>query len=157
MKQKILYLLCGIPGAGKSTWIKNQISNYGGVWCSRDIVRFSLIKEDEKYFAKEDLVFSTWINEIQSAINNKEGPDNIYVDATHLTPKARDKVLNKLNLQSVELRAVNFILPLETCLKRNGERSGRQLVPDSVIHNMYASFRPATVHEGFITIINITE
>ena len=157
MKQKKVWLMCGVPGSGKSTWVQHQIANNEGVWCSRDKVRFSLLKDEDEYFAKEDLVFSTWINEIQSAINNKEGPDNIYVDATHLTPKARDKVLNKLNLHTVELGAVNFILPLGTCLKRNSERSGRQLVPDSVIHNMYASFRPATVHEGFITIINITE
>ena len=149
--------MCGVAGSGKSTWVKNQISNCGGIWCSRDIVRFSLIKEDEEYFSKEDLVFSTWINEIQSAIDDQEGPANIYVDATHLTPKARDKVLDKLDLHNVELGAVNFIVPLEVCLKRNSLRSGRALVPDGIIRNMYASFKPATAFEGFINIINITE
>ena len=53
--------------------------------------------------------------------------------------------------------AVNFIVPLKTCLERNEQRSGRALVPRSVIRSMFDSFEPATVDEGFDEIITITD
>jgi predicted kinase len=43
----VLYLMCGIPGSGKSTWIKqNKIESDAVI--SRDVVRFSLVKEHEE-------------------------------------------------------------------------------------------------------------
>ena len=70
MKQKRLFLLSGIPGSGKSTWVKNQIEAKGGIWISRDTIRFSVVKEDEEYFGREDEVFATFISTIQEQINN---------------------------------------------------------------------------------------
>lgn len=156
MKQKKVWITCGIPGSGKSTWVQQQLAINGGTWCSRDKVRFSLLKDEDEYFSKEDLVFSTWINEIQSALND-DNVENIYIDATHLNKKAREKVLNKLNLMYADLIAVNFIIPIETCIERNSKRTGRALVPKDVIESMYKSFQPAVATEGYLTIINITE
>ena len=101
-------------------------------------------------------MFSTWINEIQSALNDNN-VENIYIDATHLNKKSREKVLNKLNLMYADLIAVNFIIPIETCIERNSKRTGRALVPKDVIESMYKSFQPAVAAEGYLTIINITE
>ena len=59
----VLYLMCGIPGSGKSTWIKqNKIESDAVI--SRDVVRFSLVKEHEEYFSKETEVFYTFIDQI---------------------------------------------------------------------------------------------
>ena len=149
--------MCGTPGAGKSTWVQEQIANSGGVWCSRDQIRFSLLSENEDYFAKEDLVVSTWINNIQTAINDENGPDDIYIDATHLNKKSRNKTLNALNLNDTQLIAVNFNIPLEVCLYRNDFRKGRAFVPRSAIRRMFYTFEPAEKDEGFAEIINITE
>ena len=157
MKQKKAWLMCGTPGSGKSTWVQEQIAANDGIWCSRDNIRFSLLDENEDYFAKEDLVISTWITEIQNALDNEEGSDNIYIDATHLNVKARKKVMNMLNLKNAEVIAVNFIIPLDVCLFRNDGRKGRAFVPRSVIRRMFYSFEPATMDEGFAEIINITE
>lgn len=149
--------MCGTPGAGKSTWIQEQIATNGGVWCSRDQIRFSLLDENEDYFAKEDLVISTWINSIQTALDDENGPDDIYIDATHLNKKSRNKTLNALNLENTQVIAVNFIVPLDVCLYRNDFRKGRAFVPRSVIRRMFCSFEPATKAEKFTKIINITE
>ena len=139
---KKLIMVTGIPGSGKSTWIKNKIiKNCNGVYISRDKIRFSLINEDEQYFAKEDEVFNIFIDNIKNAINDKK-IDTIYVDATHLTPKARNKVLSKLILKDVEVLGVNFIISLKTCLERNNKRIGRERVPKSVIKKMYYSYLP---------------
>ncbi len=101
-----------------------------------------MVKPDEDYFSKEDDVFHEWIRQIQAAIDNVEGPDNIYVDATHISEKSRNKTLNHLNLnEDIKLFAVYMKTSLEDCLARNANRSGRECVPKSVIRNMRQSFR----------------
>ena len=139
MKHKKVWLLSGIPGSGKTSWVKKRIKEYGGVHCSRDEIRFSLLKDDEDYFAHEDEVVALWLEKVTNAINNPEVED-IYIDATHLTEKSRAKVLNKLPKGDYFITIVFFDVPLETCIKRNDNRSGRAFVPRSVIRRMYASY-----------------
>lgn len=40
MKQKV-YIMCGIPGSGKSTWISNNLDENIKI-ISRDIIRYKL-------------------------------------------------------------------------------------------------------------------
>lgn len=142
MKQKKVWLLSGLPGSGKSTWARQKIAENGGVWCSRDEVRFSIVKEDEEYFSHEDEVFNTWIKQINKALENSEVED-VYIDATHLNDKSRNKVLNRLtkNTDIEKITNVLFLTPLETCLERNKQRSGRAVVPEEVIKNMAKTFQ----------------
>ena len=142
MKQKKVWLLSGLPGSGKSTWARQKITENGGVWCSRDEVRFSIVKENEEYFSHEDEVFNTWIKQINEALENPEVED-VYIDATHLNDKSRNKVLNRLtkNTDIEKITNVLFLTPLETCLERNKQRSGRAVVPEEVIRNMAKTFQ----------------
>jgi predicted kinase len=138
--------MCGTPGAGKTTWVRTQIqkSSTNSVHISRDVIRFGLLSDGEDYFAKEDLVFDTFCQEVQKAIGNS-GIEHIFVDATHLNEKSRNKTLDKLNLDGVKLHAVNFEIPVEVCLSQNENRKndGRAYVPRSVIRRMSAQFVPA--------------
>ena len=142
MKPKTIWLLSGLPGSGKSTWARQKITENGGVWCSRDEVRFSIVKEDEEYFSHENEVFNTWIKQINEALENPE-VENVYIDATHLNDKSRNKVLNRLtkNIDIEKIINVLFLTPLETCLERNKQRSGRAVVPEEVIRNMAKTFQ----------------
>lgn len=156
MKRKKVWLMCGIPGSGKSTWVQKQMKTNPGAWCSRDAVRFSMVGEDEEYFARENEVFEAWIFSIQAALANST-IENVYIDATHLNEKARNKVLNRLNLENATLCAVNFTVPLEECIRRNDLREGRAKVPRSVIRRMHFSFVPAEQGKKYKEVVNICE
>lgn len=157
MAKKKLYLLSGIPGSGKTTWAQNRVKNDGGKWISRDEIRFSLLKEDDDYFAHEKLVIEKFISSIQAAIYDSS-VSIIYVDATHLNKKARDAILTELDLDNItKLICVYFDIDLDVALERNKKRSGRALVPDTVIKNMFFSHTIPDEDEDFDQIIIIDE
>lgn len=157
MKRKRLFLMSGIPGSGKSTWIKNKIETDGGIWISRDAVRFEMIGEEDEYFSKEDEVFNKFVSLIQEQINNPIAED-IYIDATHLNEKGRNKVLTRLNLTNAdEVNCVFFNIPLNVAFERNAQRSGRAFVPKSVIRRMFYSQVPPQASEQFNNIYEVNE
>ena len=92
---KELYLLMGISGSGKSTWARDFQSKFSdSIVISRDAVRFSLVKENEAYFAKEKKVFKTFAHLACEAI--KAEINNVILDATHLNFSSRQKILNAI-------------------------------------------------------------
>ena len=133
--------MSGLPGSGKSTWVKKQLNNKGGFWASRDAMRFSMVREDEPYFERENEVFNAWIAQICEALNNPMIED-IYIDATHLNDRSREKTLSRLPKENInKITNVVFLVPIETCLERNAQRTGREVVPEDVIRNMEKSFK----------------
>lgn len=146
MKRKKVFLMCGVPASGKSTFVQQNMNPATDVWCSRDKVRFSMISEDEEYFAREPEVFATWIKNINDALA-LDSVENIFVDATHLNKASRLKTLNRLNLENADVVPVVVLASLQTCFLRNKKREGRAVVPSSVIRRMYSSFVHPTLEE----------
>ena len=133
--------MSGLPGSGKSTWVKKQLNNKGGFWASRDAMRFSMVREDETYFERENEVFNAWIAQICEALANPMIED-IYIDATHLNDRSREKTLSRLPKENInKITNVVFLVPIETCLERNAQRTGREVVPEDAIRNMQKSFK----------------
>lgn len=147
-----LYLMCGIPGSGKSTWLKNHVSY--GVVVSRDAVRFSMVKEDEEYFSKENEVFAEFVRQINE--NLGAGKD-VFADATHLNPASRNKLLNQVSGYD-EVHAIVMLKTCDTALKQNENRVGtRAYVPRSVIRRMANQLQMPRLEEGFKSVIVVTE
>lgn len=147
-----LLIACGVPGAGKTTFLKNAAKNLkenynlSVEYVSRDEVRFSMLEESDDYFSKEKEVYKEFCNRIQKAIDNK---DVIIADATHITRKSREKLLKSLDLTGVNISCISFEPTLEWCLDRNEERTGRAYVPREVIKSMYEQFEPPSKDENY--------
>ena len=149
--------MCGIPGSGKSTWAKHKVEQTGGVWISRDAIRFSIIKDDEDYFSHEDEVLAKFFGDVQEQLNNPLVED-IVVDASHLSPKARQATLGRLNLtNATEVNCVMFDVPVAVAIKRNDQREGRARVPHSVIRRMDCQKTFPTAKEKFTRIICVDQ
>ena len=58
-----LYVMIGVPGSGKSTFIKNN-KKEKDIYVSRDQIRFKYLKEGEPYFTHEKQVFKEFLFEI---------------------------------------------------------------------------------------------
>lgn len=151
MKLKNLFLLTGPAGCGKSTWAKEDSKHKeNAIIISRDAIRFALLGENDDYFAKEDEVVKTFYKEINKAIEDSNY-ENIYVDATHLTHKARNKTLAAIshNLDKINIIPIAFITTVEKCICNNANRSGRTNVPNTVIKKMCAAYEIPTHSEKY--------
>ncbi|AXF52507.1 MAG: AAA domain protein [Caudoviricetes sp.] len=143
MKHNV-YLMCGIPGSGKSSFA-NKYSGARSKVVSRDRIRFELVKPDEPYFSKEKQVFNQFVEEINCALAC--GYD-VYVDATHISIASRNKIIRQLN--KCNLACIWLDTPLQECIKRNEDRKGtRAFVPPNVITDMYDKFQKPELYEGF--------
>lgn len=144
-----LYLMCGVPGSGKSTFLKNYVKSENSIIISRDKIRFSILKPNEDYFSHEDEVLELLWNSINEALNNNK---TVFVDQTSLTPSSRKWLLQ--HIQNYKHANIIWIdEDLETCLKRNEGRKGtRAYVPPNDIHKMYNKFIIPSLDEGFYRI-----
>lgn len=146
-----LYVMIGIPGSGKSTWAKAN-KKEKDIYVSRDEVRFSLLRDGDEYFSKEKEVLKEFYRQINEGLKQQK---NVYVDATHLNKKSRDKLLNNLQIDCPVI-GVYVATSLKVALERNEKRSGRSYVPPQVIKDMYNKLTLPTKEEKFDRVIKIS-
>jgi len=146
---KTLYIMCGIPGSGKTHYAKNHLIPHAHYsYISRDEIRFDLVGENEDYFSKEKEVYRLFVAEIIHALKNPLN-DCVVADATHINWASRKKLINAISKELPLDNRLNIVpivirTKLATCLKRNHQRKGRAVVPDEVIEKMYHRFLDPT-------------
>ena len=145
-----LYLMCGIPGSGKSTFLKNFIKKDTSIVISRDEIRFSLLKEGEDYFSHENEVVKIFWQKINEEL--AAGHD-VFVDQTSINPRSRKWLLKHINGYD-KANIIWIDETLETCIKNNEKRKGtNRYVPVDIIINMKEKFvAPTFLEEGFYRI-----
>ena len=129
---------------------------YGDIYVSRDEIRYSLLTDEDDYFAKENEVIRTFIENIDKSLVMEEYCGDVYADATHLSPKSRAQVLNQLKNKD-KVSVIYLDIPLNIILERNAQRKGRALVPENVVRRMYNSIILPTKEEGIEELIIIDE
>lgn len=143
-----LYILCGVPGSGKSTWAYKFINDqYEDIrYVSRDSIRFHMLKDGEGYFSHEKEVFKKFVGTITATL--VDGFD-VIADATHLNRASRAKLLHAITMNSVDFDTicVCLMVPKSVCLRQNAQRSGRERVPDEDLVEMYHRFEKPTLYE----------
>ena len=146
---KTLYIMCGAPASGKTWFAKHNLCNGPGwYYVSRDEVRFSLLKDRDEYFSREDEVFDLFISKIVRGFY-EEGVYNIVADATHLNCDSRKKLLNAIkfymghrwNEEEINVIPVVMDTDYEIIVERNNKREGRAKVPEKVLQKMYKRIR----------------
>ena len=142
-----LYVMVGLPGSGKSTWAKKNLANVD--YISRDVVRLSIIKDNEHLFAHEDEVYDKFISCLVDHLRNNI---SVVADATHLSHGARHKLVSALSKHGLTANKYDIIFvvmdtPVTECVRRDDAREGRAHVTEPVIRNMYRSLSTPYVGE----------
>ena len=138
---KVLYIMCGPAGGGKSTYIRQHAKPGASAHISRDAIRFAMVHEDEYYFSRETEVYHEFCEEINDALHCP-WVEEVWADATHLTHKARRKLIKESRIDVANTFIIPVVVapPVEVILAQNAQRIGRECVPDNVIRNMCESF-----------------
>lgn len=148
MVKKRLFIMTGVSGCGKSTYIQKQIAEHGGNWVSRDLIRLSMLEPNTDLFFHEDEVLEEFYNRINTLLESQKYHGDIYCDATHLTKRARREFFKHVHTELAdEVIGVWFKIDVNTCLKHNANRSGYANVPEKTIRDMCRRLQPPTVWE----------
>ncbi len=139
-----LYILCGIPCSGKSTWAKGCLMD--AIHISRDDIRFSMLKEGEEYFSHETEVYKEFIYEIAQTLMH--GYD-VIADATHINHSSREKLTRAIDQYFTRYQIVYVVFPIaiKTAQERNIMRTGIKQVPPVAIQTMFNRFSIPTLEE----------
>ncbi len=142
MKPK-LFMLCGLPASGKSTFAKQHSEVYNAKIHSSDDIRQELFGDVDNQ-NNNDKVFNILHDRIIEDLKNSK---NTIFDATNICYKKRKNFLSKLNNINCEKIAVMMLTPFDDCVKYNNNRNRK--VPYKVLERMYKNFYVPQKYEGF--------
>jgi len=143
-----LYVMCGAPGSGKSTWAHEFQKGRDINYISRDQIRLSIITDEEHYFSHEDEVYDKFVDEIALGLQTSD----VIADATHLSHGARLKLYSALAARGMTYDKYQIIFvqmgtDVEECVRRDDLREGRQHVTRSVVRRMFYQNTHPTINE----------
>lgn len=135
-------MLVGLPGSGKSTYIKKYFNQNLRVHSS-DAIREEL-SGDVNNQDINSKVFEVLHNRVKEDLRN--GISCVY-DATNINYKRRKAFLDEL--KGIECWKVCHVIatPYEVCLEQNEKRD--RVVPEEVIERMYRNFDIPYYYEGW--------
>lgn len=146
MSKPIVYMMCGVPGVGKTYFAKTVLMTnpfYHRVYVSSDDIREEICG-DAADQSKNNKVFEIFYKRARKAI--EDGHD-VILDATHLSKKTRRKCRAKFAGLDCRFIAVQLDTPTEEAKRRNQNRD--RVVPEYVMNRMIKWFQPVEDNEGF--------
>ena len=170
MKTKTLYLLCGLPCSGKSTYIKNNFSNINVLSRDEELLKYGHYKFRSKKLKHREI----WkkINKkdqirISDIFDRKlkrliELGEDIVIDRMLITKESRKKIIKQVGPDyNIKIIFMN-VNPVELLFIRNEERfkkEGKYVKPE-ILKDMIKKLQIPTKEESSqitdIKIINQT-
>ena len=142
-KDKQLIVLRGIPGAGKSTWIKeNNLGMY--VLCADDLRL--MYSTPNPYISQEWNGFVWGTLYAMLGTRMKEG-SFIIIDAVHQTNKSLKQYRKMCEEHGYDMKIIDFKISLEDALERNRTREEYKKVPEAVIERMHTQITETFINE----------
>ena len=143
------YVLVGVPGSGKSTWVNNQYWADSCVYISTDqYVEIEAVTQGKTYSEVFDEYMPTAVNLMVEDVKAASETDkDIIWDQTSTTLASRRRKFNML--PEYEMIAVVFDTPPRQVLEtRLASRPGK-VIPMTVLTDMIENFESVTEDEGF--------
>lgn len=155
-----VYLMCGLPGSGKSTWAKKKSREVGAIIINRDSLRtmfYGYYKFDPDYEYIVRNCAERLVNEIVEC-----DVKDVIIDECSLSVLSRRTWINLINIYHMSSTdRVNIVLVWCKESYRNVDFRSSDLRGftkeywEDVINKMKNSFQPPDVTEGFDEIIEV--
>ena len=142
-EEKIVYMMVGIPGSGKSTWVR-QNRDEDWVVISPD----AILEERYHYEWTPERAAEAWADSYQQFGSLLVEGGTMVWDATFTSPMMRSAILHIAKGVGYTVKAIFCQANMDLCFSRNLKRD-REPVPENTIRRMADSLIPPTVEEGF--------
>ena len=153
---RILVILRGAPGCGKSTWVRNN----GLEPFTLNPDTFRLLYSSPRLTQDGDIIISqkenqqVWNMLFDLLEKRMINGDFTVIDACHRTRSDINKYRELANKYKYKVFCVDFTdININECKKNNKKRYSYRIVPDSVIDKFYAAFKSEQVPSWAIKIL----
>lgn len=155
-----IYVLVGMVGSGKSTWVKNFLSR-----TDDEYVIVSSDNHIEDMSAKAGLTYDQGFQKFVGAATGAMKSDaknafkngkNVIWDQTNLSAKKRRGILNQVpdNYEKIAVVFSASDKDIENRLSKRSKEQGKT-IPKNVVDSMYSSYEPPQKSEGFDKILQV--
>jgi predicted kinase len=137
---KTLILSSGIPGCGKTTYLRNLTAFQPSTFISSDLIRQEVTGNMSDLSQDRTKVWPLAYQRLTNALNSNTPETNTIVfDTTGLTQSARKNVLSLVKDwgQALSLKVKEFMADVDTCIQRQQNRERK--VPEPAMRKMAAS------------------
>jgi tRNA uridine 5-carbamoylmethylation protein Kti12 len=140
-----LFVLCGSPGSGKTTYAHKLAKQHNAIIHSYDDMPKANTKQ-----SMDGSVKRAWIENMK---NDLKSGYNVVCDGMNLTLKERIEVLD--GFSNIDCKKVLFVLrpELDVCIERNAQRESK--LPIFVVKQAYNMYEHPTLDEMWDEIIFI--
>lgn len=152
---RVLVLLRGAPGCGKSTWIEqNNLKQYA---LSADELRLMCecpdLLPDGGYGISQSNDKLVWRFLFQILEARMQRGEFTVIDATNSKTVEMNRYKELADTYRFRMYCVDFTdLPVEECKRRNASRPPHKIVPEEVIDKMYSRFATQKIPSGIRVI-----